>query len=92
MTRAVRPVGIVVLLALSVLAGAASWAQQPSSGTKTQGPPSLPTAPACNTEKFVQCQESADSDAEATTAALSTRSRAATRLAAVFDNDGDDDA
>jgi len=59
MTRAVRPVGIVVLLALSVLAGAASWAQQPSSGTKTQGPPSLPTAPACSTEKFVQCQESA---------------------------------
>jgi hypothetical protein len=57
MLREVRPVGIVVLLALSVLASAASWAQQkPGAGTNSQGPPPQPS---CTPQKMTQCAETA---------------------------------
>ena len=59
MPREVRTVDLVILLVLSVLASAASWAQQPGSGPKTQGPPSLPTLPTCSAEKLAQCKEDA---------------------------------
>jgi len=57
MPRAVRPVGVVVVLALSILGGTASWAQQkPGSGTNTQS--ATPQA-TCTPQKLDMCKQTA---------------------------------
>jgi hypothetical protein len=57
MPRKVQPVGLVVLVTLSLLAGAASWAQQkPGSGTNSQGPSPQPS---CTPQKMTMCAETA---------------------------------
>jgi hypothetical protein len=54
MPRAVRPVGVVVVLALSILGGTASLAQQkPGSGQ------SAPSQPSCTPQRMTQCAEQA---------------------------------
>jgi hypothetical protein len=54
MLKTARPVGTAVLVALVVLASAASWAQQkPGSG---QSPPSQPS---CTPQRMTQCAEQA---------------------------------
>ena len=56
MPREVRPVGFVVLVTLSLLAGTASWAQQkPGSGTTSQNPPPQ----VCTPQRMAYCQEKA---------------------------------
>jgi len=57
MPRAVRPVGVVVVLALSILGGTASLAQQkPGSGTNTQ---SATPQSGCTPQKVNMCRQSA---------------------------------
>ena len=56
MLRAIRPVGFVVLLALSLVAGT-SWAQQkPGSSTVKEAPPA---AVKCNAQQLNSCKEAA---------------------------------
>jgi len=57
MPRAVQSVGTAVLVALAVLASAASWAQQkPGAGTSTQG--ATPQS-SCTPQKMDMCRQTA---------------------------------